>query len=99
MKGMEEARTEASVAQCLNVSKMQAGVWLKRFIEEQIRDLFKQTDEIRTEAEVAEALGVVGTQIRSSLKHLVDDGTLEKLPRPIRYRRAGLIGPLFEQEV
>ena len=99
MERMEEARTEASVAECLNVSKTQAGVWLKRFIEEEIRDLFKQTDEIKTEAEVAEALGVIGTQIRSSLKHLVDDGTLEKLPRPVRYRRAGSIGPLFEQEI
>jgi len=99
MERMEGARTEASVAECLNVSRTQAGVWLKRFIEEEIRDLFKQTDEIGTEAEVAEALGVVGTQVRSSLKHLVDDGTLEKLPRPVRYRRVGSIGPLFEQTV
>ena len=99
LERMEEARTEASVAESLNVSKAQAGVWLKRFIEERIRDLFRQTDELRTEAEVAGALGVVGPQIRSSLKRLVDEGTLEKLPRPVRYRRAGSIGPLFDREV
>ena len=97
LERMEKTRTEASVAECLNVSKTQAGVWLKRFIEERIRDLFKQTDELRTEAEVAESLGVVGPQIRSSLKRLVDEGTLEKLPRPVRYRRTGSIGPLFDQ--
>ena len=99
LERMEEARTKASVAECLKVSKTQAGVWLKRFIEERIRDLFKQTDELRTEAEVAEALGVVGPQIRNSLKRLVDEGALEKLPRPVRYRRAGTIGPLFDREV
>ena len=99
LERMEKARTEASVAECLNVSKTQAGVWLRRFVEEGIRDLFKQTDEFRTEAEVAESLGVVGPQIRSSLKRLVDEGTLERLPRPVRYRRTGSIGPLFDQEV
>ena len=99
LERMEETRTEANVAESLNVSKTQAGVWLKRFIEEGIKYLFKQTDELRTEAEVAEALGVGGPQIRSSLKRLVDEGTLEKLPRPVRYRRAGSIGPLFDQEV
>ena len=44
-------------------------------------------------------LAVVGPQTRSSLKRLVDEGTLEKLPRPVRYRRAGSIGPLFDREV
>ena len=44
--------------------------------------------EPRTEADVAEALGVQKPQARSWLKRLVDDGRIEKLSRPVRYRRA-----------
>ena len=97
---MEETRTDASVAAYLNVNKAQAGIWLKRFIEEQIKALFSQTDRIGTEAEVAKALRVSGPQVRSLLKRLVNEGAIEKLPRsrPARYRRAESIGPLFDKD-
>ena len=96
---MEGKRTEARVAEYLNISKAQAGVWLKRFIEERVRDLFERTVGLMTQAEVAEALRVSGPQVRSSLKRLVDEETIEKLARsrPVRYRWAGSIGPLFDQ--
>ena len=44
--------------------------------------------EPRTEADVAEALDVQKPQARSWLKRLVDDGRIEKLSRPVRYREA-----------
>ena len=49
--------------------------------------------------EVAEALQVSRGQVRGTLKRLVEDGTVEKLPRsqPTQYRRAGSIGPLFDR--
>ena len=99
MEDMEETKTEASVAEYLNVSRTQAGAWLKRFIKEQTRDLFKSTDEHRTAAEIAKALRISAPQVQSPLKRLVDEGAIEKLPRsrPARYRLAGSIGPLFDQ--
>ena len=100
LASMDGPRTEAGVAEYLNVSRPQAGVWLKRFVEAKLRDLFKRMDELKTEAEVAEALQVTGPQVRGSLKRLVEEGTIEKLPRsrPVRYRCAGSIGPLFDQD-
>ena len=44
--------------------------------------------EPRTEAAVAEALDVQKPQARSWLKRLVDDGRIERLSRPVRYRIA-----------
>ena len=44
--------------------------------------------EPRTEADVAEALDVQKPQARSWLKRLVDDGRIERLSRPVRYRIA-----------
>ena len=44
--------------------------------------------EPRTEADVAEALDVQKPQARSWLKRLVDDGRIERLSRPVRYREA-----------
>ena len=98
LASMDGPRTEVGVAKYLNVSKPQAGAWLKRFIETKIRELFKRTDELRTEAEVAEVLRVTGPQIRSSLKRLVEEGIIERVsrPRPARYRCAGSIGSLFD---
>ena len=82
----------------LQVSRTQAGIWLKRFIEEEIRNLFKNSDAPMTEAEVAEALQVSRGQVRGTLKRLVEKGTIEKLSsQPIQYRRAGSIGPLFDR--
>ena len=98
LRGMHGSRTEAEVAEMLQVSRTQAGIWLKRFIEEEIRNLFKNSDAPMTEAEVAEALQVSRGQVRGTLKRLVDKGTIEKLSsQPIQYRRAGSIGPLFDR--
>lgn len=99
LASMDGPRTEAGVATHLNVLRAQAGVWLKRFIEEQVRDLFKRMDRPRTEADIAELLRVSGPQVRTPLKRLVDEGTIEKIPRsrPVRYRSAGMIGPLFDR--
>ena len=44
--------------------------------------------EPRTEADVAEAINVQKLQARSWLKRLVDDGRIERLSRPVRYRIA-----------
>lgn len=95
---MDGPRTEVRVAEYLNVSQTQAGVWLRDFKEAKLKELFERTNELRTEAELAEALHVSGSQIRSSLKRLVDQGSIEKIsrPRPTRYRSAGSIGTLFD---
>ncbi len=97
LDSMDGPRTEARVAEFLKVSKTQASAWLRGFKETKLRELFERTDELRTESELAEALHVSGSQIRSSLKRLVDQGLIEKIPRPrpTRYRRAGSIGTLF----
>ena len=44
--------------------------------------------EPRTDADVAVALDVQKPQARSWLKRLVDDGRIERLSRPVRYREA-----------
>ena len=100
LASMDGPRTEAGIAKYLNLSKSKARVWLKRFMEAKLRDLFKRTDEVRTEAEVAEELGVAGRQIRSSLEQLVKEEIIERVPRsrPAGYRRAGSIGTLFNQD-
>ena len=99
LDSMNAPRTEPHVAEYLNVSGPQARSWLKQFIEEKIRELFKRTDELRTEAEIAQTLQVPGSQVRSSLKRLVEEGSIEKIPRsrPTRYQRAGSIGALFDR--
>ena len=98
LHGMHGSRSEAEVAEFLQVSRTQAGVWLKRFIEEEVGDLFKRSDTLKTEAEVAEVLQVSSGQVRGTLRRLVEEGTVEKLSRPVRYRCAGSIGPLFDRE-
>ena len=97
LDSMDGPRTEVRVAEYLKVSQTQAGAWLRGFKEAKLRELFERTDELRTEAELAEALHVSRSQIRSSVKRLVDQGSIEKIPRPrpTRYRRTGSIGTLF----
>ena len=94
---MDGSRTEAGVAEYLQVSGAQAGVWLKRFIAEEVRDLFQRAEGFKTEAEVAEELRVSTGKVRGPLKQLVEEGAIEKLSRPARYRYAGSIGPLFDR--
>ena len=100
LASMDEAKTELDVARYLDVSRTQARVWLKRFVEAKLWGLFKRTDEVKTEAEIAEELGVTGRQIRNSLKQMVKEEKIERVPRsrPTRYRRAGSVGALFHQD-
>ena len=100
LASMDGPRAEAGVAEYLNLSKPKARVWLKRFMEAKLRDLFKRTDEVRTEAAIAEELGMAGRQIRSSLKQLVKEEIIERVPRsrPAGYRRTGSIGALFNED-
>ena len=94
---MDEPRTEAAIADELQVSKKQAEAWLVHFAEGKIRELFEDANLCKTEAEVVETLQVSGKQVRVCLKRLVEDGVLDKLSRPVRYRSNDSIGPLFDQ--
>ena len=98
LQGMHGTRTEAEVAEILQVSRTQAGTWLKLFIDEELRELFKHSGALKTEAEVAETLQVSSGQVRGTLKRLVEEGAVEKLSRPVRYRCADSIGPLFDRK-
>ena len=89
---MDGPRTEAKVAEELQISKKQAEAWLRPFVEGQIRDLFKGAGVYKTEAEIAESLQVSGKQVRVCLKRLVEEGALAKLSRPVRYRSNDSIG-------
>ena len=94
---MDGPKTEVIVAEELQVSKQQAGVWLRRFVEGKIRKMFKGAGVCKTEADIAEVLQVSREQVRSCLKRLVEEGVLDKLSRrPVRYRSNGSIGPLFD---
>ena len=84
--------TEISVAARLQVSKKQADIWLRRFVEGKIKDLFKGSDVCKTEVEVAELLQVPTKHTRSCLRRLVAEDALEKLSRPLRYRSVKDIG-------
>ncbi len=100
LDSMDGPKTEARVAEYLEVSKNQAGAWLRAFREAKLKELFDRTNELRTEAQLAKALHVSGSQIRSSLKRMVDQGSIEKIshPRPSRYRPTGSIGTLFDRQ-
>jgi len=100
LASMDRPRTELDVAGYLDVSRTQAKVWLKRFMETKLRDLFERTDEVKTEGQIADELGITGPQIRSSLRQMIKEERIERVPRsrPFRYRRAGSIGGLFHQD-
>jgi len=90
-------RAEAEVAEELEVSKKQINVWLSRFADEKATELFMCKRDVLTESEIAEELRIPKRLTRRCLKRLVDAGTIEKLSRPVRYRSAASIGPLFDR--
>ena len=92
---MDGPKTEAEVAEELQVSKKQAETWLERFVDEKLRERLECTDEPRTEAELAEMLRVPKNQIRRCLKRLIEEGAIEKLSRPVRYHSTVSVVPLF----
>ena len=53
---MDGPQTDTRVAGELQVTKKQAEVWLKRFADEKLRELFEGTGTPRTVAEIVEEL-------------------------------------------
>ena len=99
IKRMSGPKTVASVAEAFEVSKGQASVWLRRFVEEQVSELFRCSSENWTERGIAEALQAPGHQVRVCLKRMVEDGKIEKVSgRPAKYRSGGSTGPLYDQQ-
>lgn len=62
-----------------------------------IRELLARMDTAKTDSEVAEELQVSKTQAQQWLRRLVEEGVLEKLSRPVRYRPASPSRSLFDQ--
>jgi DNA processing protein len=62
-----------------------------------VRELLGGMTTPKTEAEVAEELQVSKAQAREWLKRLVEEGAVEKLSRPVRYRSAASVGSLFDR--
>jgi len=62
-----------------------------------VRELLTRMDSAKTEGEIAEDLKVSKTQAREWLQRLVDEGILERLSKPIRYRPVSLPQPLFSE--
>ena len=89
---MDGSRTEDTVAEVLQIPKKLAGVWIERFAERKTRELFKGAGVCKTEAEITEDLQVSVKPIRACLKRLVEEGVLDKLSRPVRYRSSDSIG-------
>ena len=63
------------------------------------RTLFESPSTCKTPAEVVEELRIPERQVRSCLKRLHDEGVVVKVPRsrPLKYRSAASIGPLFDK--
>ena len=99
LERMDGSRTDARVADELQVPRKLADAWLKRFVEMKLRKLFENPGTLKTEAEVVEELRIPKQQARSCLKRLRDEGVVEKAPpsRPARYRSTASIGPLFDK--
>ena len=93
---MDVHGTEAGIAEELQVSKKQADIWLRRFVEEKVKELFRRKDVSLTETEVADTLRIPRHHARRCLKRLIEEGTVEKHSRPARYRSTASIGPLFD---
>jgi predicted Rossmann fold nucleotide-binding protein DprA/Smf involved in DNA uptake len=61
-----------------------------------VRELLEKITTPKTDAEIADELQVSKNQAREWLQRLVDEGVLEKLSRPIRYRAVSSLASLFE---
>ena len=62
-----------------------------------VRELLEKMTTPKTEAEVATALKVSKGQAKEWLQRLVDEGVLEKLSRPVRYRSVSSQALLFDR--
>jgi DNA processing protein len=63
-----------------------------------VRRLLQKITIPKTDAEVATELQVSKSQAKEWLQRLVDEGVLEKLPRPVRYRAVSSQASLFERQ-
>ena len=99
LERMDGPRTDARVADELQVPRKLADAWLKRLVEMKLRTLFESSSTLRTAAEAVEELRFPQHQVRSCLKRLLDEGVVEKAPRsrPARYLFTASIGPLFDK--
>ena len=95
---MDGPRTDAAVAEDLQVPRKLAVAWLERFADMQIRKLFESSSTSRTPAEVVKELRIPERHVRGCLKRLREEHVVEKVPRsrPVRYRSTAAIGPLFD---
>ncbi|MBN1362953.1 MAG: DNA-protecting protein DprA [Sedimentisphaerales bacterium] len=62
-----------------------------------VRELAVRTKMPVTDTEMAEELQVSKGQAKAWLRRLVEEGMLEKLSKPTRYRPASSLGPLFDK--
>ncbi|MGH8067331.1 MAG: DNA-processing protein DprA [Candidatus Entotheonellia bacterium] len=62
-----------------------------------VREVLKKMTTPKTDAEVATDLQVSKNQAKDWLQRLVDEGVLEKLSRPVRYRPVSSQASLFER--
>ena len=91
-------KTEATVAEKLEVSKKQAKDWLVRIAEEKIRELFKDADVCKTGKEISKEIQSP-VSIQSCLDGLVKEKVLDKIPgRPVKYRSGESNRSLFDPQ-
>ena len=62
-----------------------------------VRELLKKIITPKTDAEVASDLQIAKGQAKEWLQRLVDEGVLEKLSKPVRYRSVSSPASLFER--
>ena len=96
---MDGPRTDARVAEELQIPGKLAEAWLKSFVEMKLRKLFESSSTPKTAAEVVEELRFPMHQVRSCLKRLLDEGVGEKVPRSPACQVSfhASIGPLFDK--
>ena len=100
LERMDGSRTDARVADELQVPRKLADAWLKRFVETKLRKLFERSSTLMTADEVAEELRfphASGSQLPETPAAM--RVWLRRSPgsRPVRYRSTALIGPLFDK--
>ncbi len=62
-----------------------------------VKEILERMETPKTDAEVAEELNVSKSQAKEWLQRLVSEGVLQKLSKPVRYKAASSVGPLFRQ--
>lgn len=90
-----EARSEESHTHVPQPSPAATPVTASEELFARVRSLLELMQTPRTDAEVAVELGVSKSQAQAWLRRLVEEGVLEKLSKPSRYRSAPGSGRLF----